>query len=99
LDKLHDFSDATTTTTTTTMTTTTTTMMMMTMMMTMMMMMMTSYFTPHIRRWISRARARLTKKEKIVKGTGFRGKRSMDMFEVHACSMNYVSVSQVTCDV
>ena len=48
------------------------------------------------RRWIARARAKLMNQGKCVKGMGFRGKRSMDMFEVHACSMNYVSVSQVT---
>ena len=53
-------------------------------------------FNRHIRRWIARARAKLMNKEKSVKGIGFRGKRSMDMFEVHACSMNCVSVSQVT---
>jgi hypothetical protein len=51
------------------------------------------------RRWIARARASMLKKEKAVKGLGFRGKRNMDMFEVHACSMTYVSVAQVNRDV
>ena len=36
---------------------------------------------------------------KVIKGMGFRGKRTMDMFEVHACSNHFVSVSQVMCDV
>jgi hypothetical protein len=40
------------------------------------------------------------KKDKVSvpKGMGFRGKRSMDMFEVNSCSMGFVSVTQVTCD-
>ena len=53
----------------------------------------------HTRRWIVRARAKLMNKEKSVKPIGFHGKRSMDMFRVHASSMNCVSVSQVLCDV
>jgi hypothetical protein len=48
---------------------------------------------------VARARAVLTKKERVSKGMGFRGKRTMDMFEVYACSMGFVYVSQVTCDV
>ncbi len=31
----------------------------------------------------------------VSKGMGFRGKRRMDMFEVNACSMSFVSVTQV----
>jgi hypothetical protein len=47
------------------------------------------------RRWIARARAALARKVPVVKGIGFRGKRAIDFFEVNACSMSYVSVSQV----
>lgn len=49
-------------------------------------------------RWVARARAVLMKKDRVSvpKGMGFRGKRSMDMFEVTACSMGFVSVTQVS---